>query len=75
MFMQSVMLAAVEEGLATCPQASLAEYPQIVRDALGYPDDAILVCGMALGYADEGAVINSYRTEREPVESFTRFFD
>lgn len=75
MFMQSVMLAAVEEGLATCPQASLAEYPQIVKEVLGYPQDAILVCGMALGYADEGAVINSYRTAREPVETFTRFFD
>jgi nitroreductase len=73
--MQSLMLAAVEEGLATCPQASLAEYPQVVKEELGYPGDAILVCGMALGYADAGAEINSYRTEREPVESFTRFFD
>jgi len=27
MFLQSVMLSAVSEGLATCPQAALAEYP------------------------------------------------
>ena len=75
MFLQSVMLAAEEEGLATCPQASLAEYPQIVKQELGYPEDAVLVCGMALGYADEEAVVNSYRTGREAVESFTQFFD
>ena len=74
MFLQSVMLAAVEEGLATCPQASLGEYPDIVREFLGYPDDTILVCGMAMGYEDTRAKVNSYRTPREDVHEFTRFF-
>ena len=75
MFLQSIMLAAEEEGLATCPQASLAEYPHIVKQELGYSEDAVLICGMALGYADKEAVVNSYRTDRESVESFTRFFE
>ncbi|MCW9027632.1 MAG: nitroreductase [Kangiella sp.] len=75
MFLQSIMLAAEEEGLATCPQASLAEYPHIVKQQLGYSEEAVLICGMALGYADKEAVVNSYRTERESVESFTRFFE
>lgn len=74
MFLQSLMLAAVEEGLATCPQAALAEYPTIVKQFLGYPADSILLCGMALGYEDTKAKVNSYRTPREPVESFARFF-
>lgn len=75
MFLQSIMLAAVDLGLATCPQASIADYPDIIRSELGYPDNKILVCGMALGYEDEKAVVNSYRTARENVESFTDFFD
>ena len=75
MFLQSIMLAAVEEGLATCPQAALGEYPEIVKTALGYSEDAILLCGMALGYEDTQAKVNSYRTMREPVDSYTRFFD
>ena len=75
MFLQSVMLAAVAEGLATCPQAALGEYPKIVKETLGYPQDSILICGMALGYEDRDARVNSYRTPREPVEAFTRFFD
>jgi len=74
MFLQSIMLAAVEEGLATCPQAALGEYPGIVKDALGYEAELILLGGMALGYEDTGALVNSYRTPRLPVESFTRFF-
>ena len=75
MFLQSVMLAAVEQGLATCPQAALAEYPDIVKTALNYDKDLVLICGMALGYEDKDALINRYRTEREEYTSFTRFYD
>lgn len=74
MFLQSLMLAAMEEGLATCPQAALAEYPKMVREFLGYPPEALLLCGVALGYEDVQAPVNSYRTPREEVETFTRFF-
>ncbi|MFN7094156.1 MAG: nitroreductase [Burkholderiales bacterium] len=75
MFLQSIMLMATSLGLATCPQAALAEYPQIVKEELGYPQDRILLCGMALGYEDKGALINNYRTSREKVTKFTQFFD
>lgn len=75
MFLQSLMLVATEQGLATCPQAVLAEYPDIVKQHLGYEEDWVLICGMSLGYEDTTDIINSYRTPREPVESFTRFFD
>jgi nitroreductase len=75
MFLQSVMLAAVAQGLATCPQAALAEYPAIVKQVLGYPSDSVLVCGMALGYEDVTAAVNSYRTGRELAATFSRFFD
>ena len=75
MFIQSVMLAAVEQGLATCPQAALGEYPKIVKQFLGYPEDSILLCGMSMGYEDREALVNSYRTPREEVENFTRFYN
>jgi len=74
MFIQSVMLAAVEEGLATCSQAALGQYPNLIKDLLGYDRETILICGMALGYEDKNAPINNYRTPREEVEVFTRFF-
>jgi nitroreductase len=74
MFLQSLMLAAVEEGLATCAQAALGQYPQLVKKVLGYDPDTVLLCGMALGYEDTAAPVNNYRTEREEVATFTRFF-
>ncbi len=74
MFLQSIMLSAVEEGLATCPQAALGEYPDLVRKELGYADNAIVMCGMAIGYEDESALVNSYRTPREDINVFTKFY-
>lgn len=75
MYLQSFMLAAVEAGLATCPQAALAEYPEIVKETLGYPSDTILLCGMSLGYEDNEAPVNQYRTPREKASAFASFFD
>ena len=74
MFLQSIMLAAMDQGLATCTQASLADYPEIIKTSLGYPQDTYLLCGMALGYEDKEALVNSYQTSREKPSSFTRFF-
>lgn len=74
MFLQSIMLSAIEQGLATCPLASLASYPHLIKPALDYPDDSLLVCGMALGYEDKEAIINSYRTPRIKLNAFTRYF-
>lgn len=75
MFLQSFMLSAVEVGLATCPQAAMAEYPQIIKPMLAIPASATLLCGIALGYEDSEAPINQYRTAREAVTDFTRFYD
>ena len=40
---------------------------------IGAGSDEMLVCGMSLGYADESAPVNTYKTPRETVESFTRW--
>ena len=42
---------------------------------LGYPEDSVLIGGMALGYEDVEALVNNYRTPRESALSFTRFFE
>ncbi len=73
-FLQSIMLTAVDAGLGTCPQASLAEFPDIARELLGVSDQYVLACGMALGWPDPHHPLNNYRTEREPVEAFTTWY-
>lgn len=75
MFIQNVMLGARCFGLETCPQAALAEYPDIIRQHLQIPPSMHIVCGMAMGYADWSHPINQYRTTRENVETFTVWHD
>ena len=75
MYLQNIMLLAREEGLHTCPQAAWAEYHEIVRGLLPLPDEEILVCGMALGYADPDAIENTLVTERAPLSDQVCFLE
>lgn len=65
MFMQNVMLLAVERGLDTCPQEYWARYPRTVAGFLGLPDDHMLFAGMALGYRDPDHPINTLQARRD----------
>lgn len=69
MFLQTFMLLAIEEGVATCAQECWAIYPETVKDFLGIPDDRMLFCGMAIGYENTAEPANALRTERaDPAE-------
>jgi nitroreductase len=70
MFMQNIMLLARAHGLHTCAQEAWAVWYKTVADFLQLPPDHMLFCGMALGYMDESAPINSLRTERAGLEEF-----
>lgn len=73
MFIQNILLAAQEHGLSTCPQAAFAEYPDVIRNVLNL-DGVDIICGIALGYEDAAHPLNSYRTERESIANFTRWY-
>ncbi|MDO5290822.1 MAG: nitroreductase [Pseudomonadota bacterium] len=73
MFMQNVMLAARARGLHTCPQAAWNPYARIVLPHIGATAEEMLVCGMALGHANEQAPVNRFTTPREPVQSFAHW--
>lgn len=70
MYMQTLMLLAVDAGLATCPQEYWARFPKTVASFVGLPDDHMVFSGMALGYEDETAAINQWRTRRDPLETW-----
>ncbi len=75
MFLENVMIAARGHGLDTCPQAAFAPFHRAIRSAIDIPDEEVVVCGMALGYEDTTAAINSLKTERAAVEEFAVFLD
>lgn len=75
MFLQNLMLAARAHGLHTCPQAAWNHFGKIILPHIGAGPDEMLVCGMALGYADSSAIVNTFHTPREPVSAFTSWLD
>jgi len=75
MFLQTIMLAARARGLHTCAEAAIASYPGIVRRELAMTNDWIVICGMALGYADPEAPVNAFQPPRIAVEDYAVFLD
>ncbi len=72
-YVQTVMLLARAYGLHTCPQEAWASWHRTVSAFLNLPPEYMLFCGMALGVADLDAPINSWRSPREPLDSFATF--
>jgi nitroreductase len=75
MFLQTLMVAARARGLHTCPQAAWNQFARIILPHIGASADEMLVCGMALGWADESEVVNTFVTPREAVASFTHWLE
>jgi nitroreductase len=69
-YLQSLMLLAVEHGLATCPQGFWRRYEGTLREALRLPALYRVAFGVALGYEDTAAPINALRAGRAPFEEW-----
>lgn len=68
MLIQTIMLLAREEGLHTCAQESWSAWSPTLTEFLGIPDEHMVFCGLAIGYKDESAPINQWRTERAELD-------
>ena len=74
-FLQSIMVSARGHGLHTCPQAAWNSFSNIILPHVGAGPDEMLVCGMALGYADASDAVNTFHTPRVPVQDFTTWLE
>lgn len=70
MMLHGLMVAAEAEGIASCAIGAMAHFPRLIRTTLGLPDSRHIVCGMALGYRDPSAPVNTCRTARIAVDDF-----
>jgi nitroreductase len=66
MFLQTLVLAFTARGLGTCVQASIAGYPEIIHKQLDIPVEYSILCGLAVGYADQDFPANQIRTPATP---------
>ena len=73
LFAQSIILAAHSFGVGSCIQATLADYPDAVREFLGIPKTKRLVVGMSIGYPDLEARLNAYQSLRVSPDDFVQW--
>ena len=73
-FVQNLCLSSMEFGLGTCLQESWSMYPETVQKITKFSESEVLWCGVALGYPNMDHPINNYRTPREKIEDFAKFF-
>ncbi len=74
LFLENLMLAAMSYGLGTCTQMAPVLHPEILRRTLAIPESKLILCGVAIGYPDEGSPVNQFRSDREPLETFARWY-
>jgi nitroreductase len=72
-YAQSLMLALVAHGLASCAQGALSHHASIIKDWLGIEAEQKLLFGLAFGYADEAHPSCAARTERAPLNEAVTF--
>jgi nitroreductase len=74
-FIQSLMVTLVEAGLGCCPQYSICSYSDTIRQIVGLGSDRWIACGIAVGYPDETAVVNTFVPNRLPLTAFTQWLN
>ena len=72
---QNIALVAAERGVGTCFLAVSVLYPEVIRKYTGIPESDRILIGLAVGYPDEDAPINQFRSERVPIENVVRWVD
>ena len=66
-------LAAIDRGVGSCMQEAWARMRIPLASHFTLPDEEMIYCGMALGYADETKAVNTLRADRASVDEFATF--
>ena len=74
-YLANLMLVLQSFAVSSIAQAALAVYGDYVHEFFKIPDDQVVICGMSIGYADEGHPSASFRTSRAPLSEIVTWYD
>jgi nitroreductase len=75
LFTQNLILAAHSLGVESCLQASVTNYALEIKKFLEIPENKKLVICISLGYPDEKAKLNTYRSLKQKPDEFTKWYE
>ena len=73
MYAQSLMLSMTANGLASCAQGSLSDFPDFTREVFGVGPEIKILFGLSFGFADDEMPVNAARTDRAPLAETVLF--
>ena len=71
---ENIMLLAPKYGLGTIPEIQAVAYPDVLKKSLSLPESKILVLGIAIGYPDKDHAVNTFRSNRDPLDAVARWY-
>ncbi len=75
LFAQNLILAAHSLGVESVLQASVTNYAPQIKKFLGVPESKKLIICIPLGYPDNEAKLNTYRSLKQKPEEFTKWYE
>jgi len=75
LFTQNLILAAHSLGVESCLQASVTNYALEIKRFFGIAESKKLVICISLGYPDEKAKLNTYRSLKQKPSEFTKWYE
>jgi len=74
-YAQTLSLIMQEQGISSCMQGALGQFPDPVRQTLNLSENTGVLFGMSFGYKDDNAAANKARTSRVELAQAVNFFD
>jgi nitroreductase len=74
MVAQTIALAALNFGLGTCIMSMVTYWPEVYRELFEIPDSRLIAYGIAIGYPDLEAPVNSFPRNRLELDSFVHWY-
>ena len=71
--MQNICLAALHFGLGTCIEDQSVLYPEVSKEIAGIPENKRIIIAIAIGYPDWDFPANAVSTDRESLDTNTRW--
>ncbi|RKQ69020.1 nitroreductase [Litorimonas taeanensis] len=73
-YAQTLSLLLEENGIQSCMQGALGQFPAPVEELLGIPESQGILFGMSFGYEDKEHPANAARTDRADLSDAVKFF-
>ena len=70
-----LLLAAQAKGLSTCPIGLIVAYADDIADVLNISSEKEILLGISMGYANDTAPANDFKTGREELSEILRWYE